>query len=408
MRAKNNTTIPDAAPAADRGLAPGYGLAYGRDAREANTRLNDSEWGSGEPELRSTPQFVNISADYGCNAACVFCSGRSPRAFSPDLFKGFFEEKLADPLAKAENVGFCGLGEFLLIPEIESFLDYMNTKLGGATKHITTSGLPLTARLCDKIIEACDTGGGEHDPYALIVSLHAFDPAMHKKLTGTDGLGHILEMIKRLCGEKKRRGLKLRLRLSFVVTTVNAGHLPDFVNEAANIGADAVECNYVNVYEPGQFGLSCYFDREKAVRAFGIAREAALKRGIDLLLPPSFGDAVVVPGKTLCADPWKYVHAEVRGTLIPCCYANNHIGDLKRESFEDVWNGNSYKGLRKAVTGGAGETHQFCMYCLKRDGKNVNDIRAHISQRKEIQRSMLEYLREHRNEYPLSQEDLEL
>jgi len=379
-----------------------------KDGRGANALLNDSECASGIRVLKSLPQYVTIGTHCGCNANCVFCPGGEFPDFSLDVFRSFLEEKLEAALSAAKFVGFCGMGELLLIPGIEEFLDYINLNLSGATKLIVSNGSPLTRRLCDKLVEACSSNNAETDTsYVLVISLHAFDPGLHKAITGTGCYEEIISSIRYLSGKIKGLNLKMRLRLAFVATTLNIDHLPDFVRSAGELGVDGIDCSYLNIYEPRHIGLSCFFGKEKAVAAFEKAREMAAVRGIDLKLPPSFRREETAPGESCCSDPWKYLYAETQGTVNPCCFANDHTGDLSRESFESVWNGRPYHDLRRDLSEGD-RINEFCKYCLKRDRGMVNDIRAHISQRKEIRRSIIEYLREHGNEYKLPEKNLEL
>jgi len=378
------------------------------EARDNNTSLNDAEYRSGLHSQMSSPQFIAIGAHYDCNAKCIFCPGGVFPSFSLDIFKSFLEEKLKDVFAKANFVGFCGMGELLLIPEIEEFLDYISFNMFGTTKMIVTNGSPLNRRLCDKIIEACSsTTSDKGISYALVISLHAFDASIHKNITGTHKYLDILSNIKYLCDQKNRLNLNMSLRLAFVITTLNIEHLPDFVRTAAKLGFDGVDCSYLNIYEPRQIQLSCYFEKDKTIEAFKMAEDIALEHDFDLKLPPSFNIPETIQEGNCCSDPWKYFYAETQGTVNSCCFANDHMGDLNNDSFEDIWNGKLYQELRNQLSGKL-VAHEFCKYCMKNDMRNVNDIRAHISQRKEIRKNIIEYLWGHRHEYKLSEKNLEL
>ena len=53
---------------------------------------------------------------------------------------------------------------------------------------------------------------------------------------------------------------------------------------------------------------------------------------------------------------FRYRHKDLRktwdGLLVPCCFdkdAKHVLGDLKTNSFKEIWKGNKYKGLRESI-----------------------------------------------------------
>ncbi len=78
---------------------------------------------------------------------------------------------------------------------------------------------------------------------------------------------------------------------------------------------------------------------------------------------------------------------ETEGSILPCCYAGSHIGYLYRDEFQDGWNGDFYRNLRKTLVGG--KSDGWCKYCHKNKPSNINDIRSHVSFRPDLQQKIL-------------------
>ncbi len=63
------------------------------------------------------------------------------------------------------------------------------------------------------------------------------------------------------------------------------------------------------------------------------------------------------PPKT-CGNPWTHVHIKSDGLVYPCCFSDEVMGDLRKESFEQIWNGSKYQNLRQSLR--TGEYWESC------------------------------------------------
>lgn len=60
----------------------------------------------------------------------------------------------------------------------------------------------------------------------------------------------------------------------------------------------------------------------------------------------------VVPndaGPRSCGNPWTHVHIKSDGKVYPCCFSDEVMGDLRKQSFQEIWNGEKYQDLRKTL-----------------------------------------------------------
>lgn len=327
--------------------------------------------------MRSYPKYVTLGTHYACNARCVFCLGGDYPAFDLEKYRNFFEPRLREVLESAQHVGFCGYGETLMMPGIEEFLDYINGTLPAPRKLFTTNGTTLGDSTVHKLMEG---------RYGVIISLHAADPGLHMSLTGIRAYERIIGNIRNMIELKRKNSADLHMNLVFLATTMNIGTLPEFVRLGAELGADRISCSYLTIFSPEHIKMSCFFQQEKTAENMIRAAELAAELGLDIALPPLFNKRYET--YETCNDPWEFFYAETQGSVLPCCYAGDHIGYLNDSDFMGIWNGSGYRKLREGLIGS--EPHLWCRNCYKYDPNKVNSFSSHVTFRQETQKKIME------------------
>jgi len=59
-----------------------------------------------------------------------------------------------------------------------------------------------------------------------------------------------------------------------------------------------------------------------------------------------------------CEAPWRWLVVNNRGDCLPCCYLQGTVGNLERQSVEEIWNGLPMQELRTSIA--QGEVHALC------------------------------------------------
>ena len=336
-----------------------------------NLEQNRWEYSQGAVILESSPPTVHIGTYCRCNARCPFCPTNSwPCSFDLDLYQGFIEKKLGNALRLADTVSFCGLGEFLLAPRIEEIIRYINRSLPFSTKTITTNGIPLRNSLAELLAE---------NRYNIQISLHAARPETHRRMTGTTAFNRIMRQIEHLVKVRERMKSPLYITLLFVMNRYNVAEAPDFVRLADRLGADQVRFDYMTVFEPEHVDYSCFFAQETTNEMLLRARDFKVRKGFCLTAPALFGEQ---PASALepevCRNPWDFVYMDSHARMVnACCYAGENIGNLNSHSFEEIWNGLKYQGLRKGLFNR--KEHRHCKDCIKFRVNNINNFRSHVT-----------------------------
>jgi len=77
----------------------------------------------------------------------------------------------------------------------------------------------------------------------------------------------------------------------------------------------------------------------------------------------------VIPiSSTVCAVPWMHLNFEPSGKVITCCLTSSfqaHLGDLKSQSIEEIWNSDKQKSIRKDMI--EGKEPGVCSKCFDRE-----------------------------------------
>lgn len=68
-------------------------------------------------------------------------------------------------------------------------------------------------------------------------------------------------------------------------------------------------------------------------------------------LPPAHPIPNDAPPET-CGNPWTHAHVKADGLVYPCCFSPEVMGDLRTESFPEIWNGQKYQSLRRSLATG--------------------------------------------------------
>jgi len=77
------------------------------------------------------------------------------------------------------------------------------------------------------------------------------------------------------------------------------------------------------------------------------------------------------PTKYACFQPWLWVTVLWDGRVVPCCYdyeGKYVLGDLKRQSLKEIWNGKRMKELRRQNMTNDFKNNPLCANCREKGG----------------------------------------
>jgi len=84
---------------------------------------------------------------------------------------------------------------------------------------------------------------------------------------------------------------------------------------------------------------------------------------------------LLMGSKSFCMLPWMHMHAFPDGRAYPCCLADywHPVGDLRKNTMEEVWNQDKYKDMRKNML--AGKECKECTKCYEQETNGFFSMR---------------------------------
>jgi radical SAM protein with 4Fe4S-binding SPASM domain len=238
-----------------------------------------------------------------------------------------------------------------------------------------TNGTLLTPQHIEQIIAA-----GVHE---MIVSVDGATAETYEAIRRGANFDRLIENLRILQQMKAEYHSAIpEIRFSVVLMRKNIKELPAILTLAKELGVKYVGGAHLVVYEGldmKEESLSAH--RELANSYLDEARELARKLNISFAAPPDFplsdisetsspSDAAS-SGKH-CHWPWNEILIYPDGTVYPCCYwyETGRMGDFSTQRFDEIWNGEQYRQLRRELT--TKSLRETCRKCPI--GKDTGDF----------------------------------
>ena len=303
------------------------------------------------------PRSLYLETTSRCNSLCETCiltfGGREPqRDLSWDEFR-----RVVDQFPALDRVLLHGIGEPLLNRDLPRMITHLKARQ--AEVLFNSNAITLSAKLRRALIDA---GLDE-----LRVSLDGSTRATYARIRGVDAFDRVVDNLAELARLKEEIGApRPHVSLWFTALRDNIEEIPGLVPLARHTGATGIHLQRL-VYNG--LGLAT---EEQSLYGRVQEREAALIReaetaarveGIHFSASGATAPEVsLTPARTgqpwsACRRPWMLAYVTVSGNVLPCCIApwiTSHydgiiLGNLYRESLEEVWWGERYAAFRREL-----------------------------------------------------------
>jgi len=288
--------------------------------------------------------MIQVEVTNRCNLSCTFCS----RAVT-DMSLGDLDEELIKKVvelsATAQETALFGYGEPLISKAFYRLLPLLRSAAIG----FFTNGLLLTPKLLTKV-----AGLAQRPLKYIVFSIDGASPAVYESIRAGSDFKRVWKNLEDAVATRERAGWKgPEFNIEFVAMAVNIRELPDLVRLADEAGVDHLKVSHLVVWDESLRDQSLFYHQDLLRQVFPEAAAAAEGRRLKLDLPKFLGlprpkEAPIPP----CRYPWHYVMISYEGDVRACCFAPQFtFGNLRRNSFREIWDNASYRRLRATLNG---------------------------------------------------------
>ena len=320
------------------------------------------------------PMGAVYEATMRCNLHCEFC-------YVGDLLniEGQWRQELTlEGLRRAfpERAGFqisLTGGEIFMRKDILSVLDLFREK-GYACGYLTTNGTIISEERADALADLAAAGFLKH------ISVSVDGPgALHDAARGLAGtFERTTAGLRRLQAAARRKNAPLRVSINTTVAHETLEALDQMVDVAEELGVDAIGLNHLMYSTPEEVAETVRLidpsgatdgsviatfvtpdpglDVERVRAKVGALQEKCRQRNVLFdfrpKVHPQLVDDYYTPGAKLegrCLYPFLHARVSFSGKVYFCPFIRVEVGDLTQSSLEEVWNGETYVRMRKAL-----------------------------------------------------------
>ncbi|MDX1673376.1 MAG: radical SAM protein [Longimicrobiales bacterium] len=331
-----------------------------------------------EAELGRLPHVVAWNLTQRCNLACAHCyiaagdwHGESDDLTTAEVHRIADEILALNPGAMFVLSG----GEPLLRDDLEAIARHATD--GGATVVVGTNGTLLDG---DRLTSLADAG-----VRGFALSIDSLDPTYHDRFRhGAGALAETLAAVDRVADH----GLDFLVQTT--VTRGNRDELPGIAAFAADRGAVAFNVYFLVATGRGEGMRGLPPGENEAVLGTLLALEREYRGRMMVrskcnpqlmrLVVDGAPDSPLLNYETRCPCGIHYCRITPEGRVTPCPYTPAVAGDLREQSFEDVWfRSPVFRALRDGELGGKCgrcEYREVCGGCRARAHAEAGDLLA--------------------------------
>ena len=276
------------------------------------------------------PVSISFEPTTSCNLRCPECPS-GLRAFSRPigmLEKNFFTRTIDEIHKELIYLIFYFQGEPYLNPDFLEMVNYASNK--GIYTATSTNAHYLTDEAAKKTVES----GLDR----LIISIDGTTQEVYKQYRIGGNIEKVLEGAKSIVKWKKELNSKTPfVFFQFLVVKHNEHQIEEVKKIAREIGVDEVRFKTAQVYD---------YQTDPNNLIPTIDKYSRYKKNTD---------GSYAAKNKLANRCWKMQHANVitwDGLVVPCCFdkdATHQLGNLKNQSFKEVWKNDNYKQFRSEL-----------------------------------------------------------
>lgn len=305
------------------------------------------------------PLTMDIEPTTGCNFRCTMCQVSSPgfeaRNMTIETFRTLVENNL-----QLIKVKLQGMGEPFVNKHLFEMMNICYEK--GIFVETVTNGSLLTKENIEKITETKSI-------YRISISIDGASKEIFEKIRVKSNFENVINNIKNLSFEIKEKKAKINLRALCLLQKTNLHQFEKIIKLCIELGFDELE---FQVQLTG-WGKSEWEEKNTSsdIGYRKLDNKQKFQDIIDIYNKKYFKVSIVksnlLSKENKCSYPWHNPYISAEGKVVVCCMVAdpkiNTMGDINKESFDEIWNSENYINFRDSITNH--KLKDFCKNCYK-------------------------------------------
>ncbi len=296
---------------------------------------------------RSFPETVFIEPFFGCNLRCIIClHGKGlnikREELSPEIF-----EKIKPLILQAKFLHIAGWGEPFLNPHLYDYLLFLKSL--SKPYLLISNGNAIHERYIPLLLNSNSW---------LAISIDAGDEDTYRNIRKGGNWTQVTSTLKEISLAKKRQSSQVPiLELKINVNQNNIDSLQNLPGLCLDLGINIVSFRWTIL--PENLKHLTPFNNKQRYDTF-LAEISSKLTSIGVLVNNNAQYNVRNPG---CWNLKPYTFIGANGTVAACCYKWLVIGDLRQNSFDDIWHSAYHRYIHFGILNG--KPVECCNTCSK-------------------------------------------
>jgi radical SAM protein with 4Fe4S-binding SPASM domain len=295
-------------------------------------------------------RFLNVYMDQNnrCNLKCKMCGFSDARIGAIpkyDMPRWLFDSIAAQVFPKTNILILSILTEPFMTPDFPDRLGAVRT-FGVPFSEVITNGTLLTESVITKVLDAEIT--------CLTVSIDGGTKETYEAIRTGARFENVIAKVRLFQTMRAERGVALpRLRINHVLSEPNIDHFDEFLSLMEELHPEKIGVRTVSrmsnaVLQESADGAFWGKVRGIRQRLAAFCRRTGIEDAGFLRDRPTTIELFVGGEMLICRAPWETMAFHPNGDVYPCiAWTRAPIGNIARQSFDDIWNGDELERLRR-------------------------------------------------------------
>lgn len=306
--------------------------------------------------LNYLPITMDIEPTTGCNFRCTMCQVSSPNFISKNLDYEMFK-KTIDNNKQLLKIKLQGMGEPLVNNNFFSMVEYASKY--SIVSEITTNGSLLNEKNISKLLKS--------NLSRITVSIDGATSEIFQKIRVKSDFDTVITNCKNLIKAYQKKIIRPEISAWCVIQIDNVSQFEKIYHLCKEIGFDKLTYQfYLSGWGKDEWN-NINKDKRIEIDTLKNKIEEIKLKGASQGMEINIFDENLLSFSKQCVWPWESSYISKTGDVVPCCIIGDEkvvsFGNLKNNTFKEIWNSENYKNFRNDIKNN--QIPDYCKNCYK-------------------------------------------